>query len=260
MMDHRPVRSGLSTAAAGQLDGELPACSPCRCSSCSASIANHAAASPTGSSTSRWRCCRPGAGQPRLRQRRREPRLLLDERLGGRRRRRTRQGRDPGDACAAGYSRRSSRSASSAPSSLIAPVMPPSIPAVIYAGLASRLDRRPVRRVRRPGAADGDRAVRRGLPAGSAGTPNIQTTPSSRWNAAAGRPAGGSSRPLGAPVIILGGILCPAPFTPTGGRPRPWAWPTCCWLLCFFYRSLSSSGTCRRSSRRRKWPRPPRSC
>ena len=52
-------------------------------------------------------------------------------------------------------------------SSLIAPVMPPSIPAVIYAGLAGGLDRRAVRGLRRAGAADGARPVRRRLPLGA---------------------------------------------------------------------------------------------
>jgi TRAP-type transport system large permease protein len=115
--------------------------------------------------------------------------------------------------------------------SLIAPVMPPSIPAVIFAGLAA--------------VSTGALFAASVVPALLMALglcivvfllvrryPDIQTTPfSMRQVLHTGRRVIG---PLGAPVLILGGILTGA-FTPTEAAAVGVAYML---LLCFFYRSL----------------------
>ena len=115
--------------------------------------------------------------------------------------------------------------------SLIAPVMPPSIPAVIFAGLAA--------------VSTGALFAASVVPALLMAVglclvvfvlvrryPDIQTTPFSMQQVLrTGRRVIG---PLGAPVIILGGILGGA-FTPTEAAAVGVAYML---LLCFLYRSL----------------------
>ncbi len=109
----------------------------------------------------------PGPRQPRLRQRRREPRVLVDERLGGRRRRRARKAADPRDAAGRllqefrpgrgrlGFPHRPGDAAQHPRRHLCRP--------------RSGVDRRALRRVRGPGAADGGRLVHRGVRPGPPG-------------------------------------------------------------------------------------------
>ena len=122
--------------------------------------------------------------------------------------------------------------ASPAPPSLIAPVMPPSIPAVIYAGLAAVSTGALFAASVVPGAADGVRAVRRRLPPGAP----LPRHPDVGVLHAAGAETGNRViGPLGAPVIILGGILSGA-STPTEAAAVGVAYML---LLCFAYRSLT---------------------
>ena len=189
--DHRPVRRP-GAAAGGQLDGELPAAG--RAAVHPARLHRQPRGHRRPALRLRAGAARPGARQPRLRQRRREPRVLVDERLRGRRRRRARQGRDPGDAAGR----------------LLAPVRARRRRLVLAdrAGHAAehpgrhlrrprrRLDRGAVRRLRRPGAADGDRAVRRGLPLGP---PDAEPRGPSSAGAGSGRYRPSGDRPAGRP-------------------------------------------------------------